>query len=171
MEDTHYLNSNHDEVSDNHSHEGQSLKAILENDLAKRKLKNRNYSLRAYARDLKVSASTLSKILNDKYILNDKIIISLLTEINYEKQLVNSIVIKEKCKNFCSDLKEIQSLQNLEDPEFQDILKQYQQCLHGTGLGLSEDGSELMQYWQQINNYLLYFLKFDVKEFSCGKQN
>ena len=54
------------------SYESHSISEFLGAEFSKRKLRNETYSLRAFARDLGVSASRLSEILSGKLGISEK---------------------------------------------------------------------------------------------------
>lgn len=75
-----------------------NLSLLLSNILETRKKKNSNYSLRAFARDLKISSGRLSNILNDKYLPGPSISSRIIESLNLnEKEREEFHQILEKC--------------------------------------------------------------------------
>lgn len=74
------------------------LENIIKEQLDLRKQKNKNYSLRALARDIKVSPSTLSKIINGKYEISDKMLENIIDNLNIHPEKKQKIIFFEKCR-------------------------------------------------------------------------
>lgn len=78
---------------------GNTLSFLLTNILETRKRKNSNYSLRAFARDLRISSGRLSNILNDKYLPGPSISSRIIESLNLnEKEREEFHQILEKCQ-------------------------------------------------------------------------
>ncbi|MBL7542738.1 MAG: helix-turn-helix transcriptional regulator [Bdellovibrionaceae bacterium] len=90
-----------------------SLKAIFKETLEKRKQKNARYSLRALARDLEISPSTVSKIINDKYSLSEKMLLDIVVKLDIHTDDRKRVFFFERCRNFLVFLKQ----QNKKSPE------------------------------------------------------
>ena len=75
-----------------------NLSFLLTNILEARKKKNTNYSLRAFARDLRISSGRLSNILNDKYLPGPSISNRIIESLNLnEKEREEFKQILERC--------------------------------------------------------------------------
>lgn len=74
------------------------LENIIKEQLDLRKQKNKNYSLRALARDIKVSPSTLSKIINGKYEISDKMLENIIDNLNIHPEKKQKIIFFEQCR-------------------------------------------------------------------------
>jgi transcriptional regulator with XRE-family HTH domain len=99
-----------------------SLKAIFKEILEKRKLKNARYSLRALARDLEISPSTASKIINDKYSLSEKMLLDIVVKLDIHPDDQKRVIFFERCRIFLVFLKQ-QTSQPTDD--FIQIQKSY----------------------------------------------
>lgn len=71
---------------------------VLKSQLEFRKSKNDKYSLRALARDINVSPSTISKIINGKYAISDKMLEAILDCLNLESDVKERVIFFEKCR-------------------------------------------------------------------------
>ncbi len=60
--------------------------------------KNQNYSLRAFARDIQISPSTISKIMNEKYVVSDKLLNEIVEYLNLEIAVKRQIIFIERCR-------------------------------------------------------------------------
>ena len=58
--------------------------------------KNQNYSLRAFARDIQISPSTISKIMNEKYVVSDKLLNEIVEYLNLEIAVKRQIIFIER---------------------------------------------------------------------------
>ncbi len=65
---------------------------ILKNSLHKKKLNRASYSLRAFARDLDIESSLLSKILRGKYVITDKMVRRLLEKLGCHLDEIAGVV-------------------------------------------------------------------------------
>lgn len=74
------------------------LGSVLKDQLEFRKSKNDKYSLRALARDINVSPSTLSKIINEKYTISDKMLEAIVDCLDLEHDVKVRVVFFEKCR-------------------------------------------------------------------------
>lgn len=83
-----------------------SLDEVLRDTLEARKLKNANYSLRAMARDIDVSPSTLSKILNGKCMASDKMVLDIVEKIDLPTEEKERVVFFERCRKLMDFLKQ-----------------------------------------------------------------
>ena len=81
------------------------LASALKQQLIQRQEKNSNYSLRAFARDVQVSPSTMSKIMNEKYTTSDKLLCEIVAYLNLDMLARQKIIFFERCRrlgNFLS---------------------------------------------------------------------
>lgn len=74
------------------------IEIVLKEQLDSRKLKNKNYSLRALARDVKVSPSTISKIINGKCDISEKMLLSILDSLSLSSEEKEKILFFERCR-------------------------------------------------------------------------
>lgn len=82
-----------------------SLENVLKETLEARKSKNFSYSLRAMARDLNISPSTLSKIMNGKYSTSEKMLSEIVEKLGLEPAEQERIVFFERCRKLIEFLK------------------------------------------------------------------
>jgi uncharacterized protein (TIGR02147 family) len=76
------------------------LSALLKYELNRRHDGNERYSLRAFARSLRMDASTLSKVINGQRKLGPKAQTSLITKLGFESQLANDFFTQISEKDF-----------------------------------------------------------------------
>jgi transcriptional regulator with XRE-family HTH domain len=74
-----------------------------------RKLRNPNYSLRAFARDLGVGASTLSSILRSEVNPSLKFVRDLLEKLNTSQNTIDRIILWERCSKCFRILDELKN--------------------------------------------------------------
>lgn len=95
-----------------------SFAIVLKEVLMERQKKNSKYSLRAFARDIELSPSTVSRIFNDKYDLSIRLVEDVLLRIGVSSDKIQRIVFFESCFHF---LKSIQSNQHIDCSEKLDL--------------------------------------------------
>lgn len=74
------------------------LANVLKQQLVLRQEKNSKYSLRAFARDVQVSPSTISKIMNEKYITSDKMLHEIVEYLNLDFPVKQKVIFFERCR-------------------------------------------------------------------------
>lgn len=82
--------------------ESQSIAEVLDQEFARRKQRNRAYSLRAYARDLKLSASRLSEVLKGKQGISESTVDSIAEELTrkpVERRFIKDLVLADFARN------------------------------------------------------------------------
>lgn len=82
-----------------------SLENVLKTTLEARKSKNVSYSLRAMARDLKISPSTVSKIMNGKYRTSEKMLLEIVEKLNLDPADGERVIFFERCRKLLDFLK------------------------------------------------------------------
>jgi len=70
---------------------GVELSNILANELGRRRTHNQNYSLRAFARDLEIDPSYLSKLIQGKRIASEPMYQKIITKISAIKELTAAL--------------------------------------------------------------------------------
>lgn len=93
-----------------------SLVVTLKSEFDSRRKRNQSYSLRAFARDIGISASTLSRIMNSKYILNAKLIYQILDRLQITKEVKDRVIFFESCvqlESFLSSYNSERSNENI----------------------------------------------------------
>lgn len=74
------------------------LANVLKTQLLLRQEANSKYSLRAFARDIQVSPSTISKIMNEKYVISDKMLNEIVDYLNLDLALKQKVIFFERCR-------------------------------------------------------------------------
>lgn len=92
-----------------------SFNEVLKVEFSTRKQRNQNYSLRAFARDIDLSPSTVSRVFNNKYDLSTKLIEEVLSKIGLPADEVRRIVFFESCFSFLKVLNKDQEFGCSED--------------------------------------------------------
>jgi transcriptional regulator with XRE-family HTH domain len=82
---------------------------FINEELELRKLRNANYSLRAFARDLGVGASTLSSTLRNDINPSLKLIADILEKLNTSPEIATKILLWERCSKCLRVLDELRS--------------------------------------------------------------
>lgn len=86
----------------NSSYDYYSISEFLGAEFSKRKLRNETYSLRAYARDLKLSPSRLSEILSGKHGLSEKTADTIAEKLKLkprDRQFWRDLILSESARN------------------------------------------------------------------------
>lgn len=92
-----------------------SLAKLLKTELSTRSERNPSYSVRSFARDLKMDAGNLSRILSGKYLPRKKTQAKILLKLGYEPDSANAILEKElKLDAYFSDADETHFLSESE---------------------------------------------------------
>jgi uncharacterized protein (TIGR02147 family) len=103
------------------------FRTFLEQELARRNSANPNYSLRAFARDLGVDSSFLSKLLNGKRSMTARTIMSLAPRLNLSDADVQAFIQKAngRRRRYSVGAQDVQVFQELEDHKYLQHLEWY----------------------------------------------
>ncbi|MBS1971325.1 MAG: TIGR02147 family protein [Bdellovibrionales bacterium] len=103
------------------------FRTFLEQELARRNSANPNYSLRAFARDLGVDSSFLSKLLNGKRSMTARTIMSLAPRLNLSEADVQAFIQKAngRRRRYSVGAQDVQVFQELEDHKYLQNLEWY----------------------------------------------
>jgi len=103
------------------------FRAFLEQELGRRSSANPNYSLRAFARDLGVDSSFLSKLLNGKRSMTARTILTLAPRLSLSEEQIQNFVqgANGRRRRYPLNSLEIQTLQEIEDQRVAQMLDWY----------------------------------------------
>lgn len=117
--------------------ESDSISELLGTEFSRRKQRNTSYSLRAFARDLRLSPSRLSEVLNGKEGLSEKTvdgIASTLTKKSVERGYIKDLVLAEFSRNSkvraaakerVDEMRKAESFRRLKEDQFRVISDWY----------------------------------------------
>lgn len=118
-----------------------SISELLGVEFSRRKQRNTSYSLRAFARDLRLSPSRLSEVLNGKEGLSEKtvdVIASTLTKKSVERGYIKDLVlaefsrnskVRESAKIRVDEMRKAESLRRLREDQFRVISDWYHSAI------------------------------------------
>lgn len=114
-----------------HSISASDFRTFLEQELSRRTSANPNYSLRAFARDLGVDSSFLSKLLNGKRSMTARTILSLAPRLPLANEEIQNFIQKAngRRRRYVANAFDFHKIKEIDDPKLTQMLEWYHLAL------------------------------------------